>query len=266
MSELTEIQKRASAMSKASMGKAKHHLQKAMDCHGKAVGSFNEMAKCMGKAEGAEMHEKHMRALGSHLESMADHHDLAMHHLTRADADAAPGSTSPSNSEGGDVPKTTTESITVHAQPVMTEGHVEGSTFRGGGDSPYSAAAMAEAVQKAVSAALEPLNEKLAKAENDNSFMKGQMAVLERMPSGHQSRPRMIPGMPGGGYETLVGAGDPTAAVNKAIGEAYNQINQDDPDGTAAATARIIGLRAANPRLFGKSLTSGEVAPLVLSR
>lgn len=264
MPELTEIQKRASAMQKASIGKAKNHLEKAMAAHGKAVNSFNDMAKCMGKADGAESHEKHMRALGSHLETMSDHHDLAMHHLSRADAEAGPEA-SPKNSEGGDVPKTTTESITVHPQPVMTEGPVEGSDYRGAGDSPYSAAAMAQAVQKAVSDALVPLNEKLAKAETDNAFMKGQMAVLERMPSG-QNRPRMIPGMTGAGHETLFGASDPTAQVNKEIGKAYAQISEDDPDGTAAATARIIGLRAANPKLFGKSLNSGEVAPLALSK
>lgn len=260
MPELTEIQKRASAMQKASIGKAKNHLEKAMAAHGKAVNSFNDMAKCMGKADGAGEQEKHARALGSHLESMADHHDLAMHHLSRADAEAGPDA-SPKNPEGGDVPKTTTESITIHPQVVMTEGHVEGSNFRGGGDSPYSAAAIAEMVK----AAIEPMNEKLGKMTEENAFMKGQMAVLERMPSG-QPRPRMIPGMTGAGHETLFGASDPTAQVNKEIGKAYSQISEDDPDGTAAATARIIGLRAANPRLFGKSLSSGDVAPLVISK
>lgn len=261
MPEVTDIQKGARAMQKAAIGKAKGHIQKAMDAHGKAVTAFNEMHKCMGKADGAGESERHMRALGSHLESMADHHDLAMHALGRADADAEPGSVSPKNSEDGDVPKTTTESITVHPQVTMTEGGVRGSDFRGAGDSPYSAAAFTEMVK----GALAPLEEKLGKVTEENAFMKGQMAVLERMPSGHQSRPRMIPGMTGAGSELLFNTSDPTAAVNKEISKAYSQINEEDPDATIAATARLIGLRAGQPRLFGQTLSSGGVAPLVIS-
>lgn len=260
MPEVTEIQKGVRAMQKASIAKAKGHLAKAMDLHGKAVEAFNAMHKCMGKADGAGESEKYMRALSSHLTGMADHHELAMHALSRADADADP-SVSPKNSEGGDVPKTTTDSITIHPQTVMTEGRVEGSDFRGAGDSPYSAAAFAEMVK----GALAPLEEKLGKVTEENAFMKGQMAVLERMPSGHQSRPRMIPGMTGAGSELLFNTSDPTAAVNKEISKAYSQINEDDPDATIAATARLIGLRAGQPRLFGQTLSGGGVAPLVIS-
>lgn len=261
MPELTEIEKRHSAARMASLAKAKHHLAKAMDCHGKACGVFNEMAKGVGKAIDGGDHEKKMRSLGSHLEQMGDHHDLAMHHLSMADATAEPGSVSPKNSEGGDVPKTTTESITIHPLATMTEGGVRGSDYRGAGDSPYSAAAIADAVK----VALAPMQEQIAKLTEENAFNKGQLAVLERMPSG-QARPRMMPGMPGAGSEQLFGASDPTAAVNKEIGKAYGQIDENDPDATAAATARIIGLRAANPKLFGKSFQSGETAPLVISK
>jgi len=77
-----------------------------------------------------------MRKLGSHLESMADHHDLAMHHLGKAEAGS--GSTASSTSdaslnpkEGSEVSPVTRESITIHPQVTMTEGHVAGSTYSG---------------------------------------------------------------------------------------------------------------------------------------
>lgn len=251
----TELQKRVAAATKGHIEKAKMHLQKAMDCHGKACGAYNEMAKCMGKADGAS-ETKHMKALGEHLTMMADHHDLAMHSIGKA-ADSWKGqpSTSPGESEHTEVPATTTESIKELPQFHMTEGEVAGSTFRGGGDSPYAAAAMAAEVAKAVAAAMAPVNEKLAKAETDNAFLKGQMTVIERQPGGG-ARPRMFGG--DGGYASLSAPGDPAADVNKEIGKAYAQINVDDPEGTAQATARIIGIRAAHPGLFAKKITDPD--------
>jgi len=254
---MDELQKRVSEAHKGHIAKAKHHLAKAIDDHGKAVGAFNDMAKCMGKAEGGEEHEKHMRKLGSHLESMADHHDLAMHHLGKAEAGS--GSTASSTSdaslnpkEGSEVSPVTRESITIHPQVTMTEGHVAGSTYSGAGDSPYSAAAVADAVKKAVDAVMAPVQEKLSKVTEENAFMKGQMAVLERQPSG-APRPTMF-GSRGNGGEDLLGTRDPASEANKVIGKAYANIREDDPDGAAAEISKIIGTRAANPRLFGKSM------------
>jgi phage head maturation protease len=260
---MDELQKRLSEAHKGHIAKAKHHIGKAIEEHGKAVGAFNDMAKCMGKAEENKEHEKHMRKLGSHLESMADHHDLAMHHLGKAEAGAgstagASGDASVSPKEGSEVSSVTRESITIHPQPTMTEGHVEGSTFSGAGDSPYSAAAMAEAVKKAVDAVMVPVQEKLSKVTEENAFMKGQMAVLERQPSGGP-RPVMFGSRGGDGHE-LLGTGDSSAKdrVNATIGKAYSAIREDDPDGAAASIATILGTRAAHPGMFGKSIMDAE--------
>jgi hypothetical protein len=188
---------------------------------------------------------------------MADHHDLAMHHLGKAEAGS--GSTASSTSdaslnpkEGSEVSPVTRESITIHPQVTMTEGHVAGSAYSGAGDSPYSAAAVADAVKKAVDAVMAPVQEKLSKVTEENAFMKGQMAVLERQPSG-APRPTMF-GSRGNGGEDLLGTRDPASEANKVIGKAYANIREDDPDGAAAEISKIIGTRAANPRLFGKSM------------
>jgi Caudovirus prohead serine protease len=261
---MDELQKRLSEAHKGHIAKAKHHIAKAIDEHGKAVGAFNDMAKCMGKAEENKEHEKHMRKLGSHLESMADHHDLAMHHLGKAEAGSSStgsstGEASLNPKEGSEVSPVTRESITIHPQPTMTEGRVEGSTYSGAGDSPYSAAAVAAEVQKAVAAAVAsavtPLQEKLTKVTEDNAFMKGQMAVIERQPSGGP-RPVMFNTRSDG--HDLLNTRDPAAEANKVIGKAYGNIREDDPDGAAAEISRIIGTRAANPRLFGKSIMDAE--------
>jgi phage head maturation protease len=258
-----DLQKRMSAATKGHIDKAKHHIQKAMDAHSKAVGAYNTMATNFGKAEGSE--PKHMKALGDHLMSMADHHELAMHHLDKAAASAAgTGSASPSDptgpGDGEEVAQTLKDSVKPLSLVTMTEGAIEGTSFRGGGDSPYSAAAVAEMVKTAaadlIKAAVEPLQEKLNKATEDNAFMKGQMAVLERQPSGG-ARPVMFGSRGGDGHE-LLGKSDPADAANKTIAKAFSEIREDDPDGAAISISRIIGTRAANPRLFGKSIMDAE--------
>jgi hypothetical protein len=253
-----EMQKRFAAASKAAIEKAKHHIGKAMECHGKACEAINALHKCMGKAAGDGESDKHIRAAASHLEKMSDHHDLAMHSLSKASAGwAGEGGESPKATEGGDVPAATASLITLHPQSRMTEGHVEGSDYQGAGDSPYSAAAMAAEITKqvtaAVAAATAPLQAKLAETEKDLAFQKGQMAVIERLPSGGP-RPRLMTGSGSSAItvDDLYGK-DPKAKANEAITKAYRAIDPDDPDTATQAIATILGTRAAHPRIFGKS-------------
>lgn len=249
-----EMQKRFAAASKAAIDKAKHHLGKAIECHGKACDAINALHKCMGKAAGDGEGDKHIRAAASHLEKMSDHHDLAMHSLSKASAGwAGESGESPKSTEGGDVPAATASLITLHPQSRMTEGHVEGSDYQGAGDSPYSAAALAEMVKKAVGEGTKELNDKLAKVTEENAFMKGQMAVIERLPSGGP-RPRLMTGAGTStvGMEDFLGK-DPKAKANEVITKAYRAIDPDDPDTATQAIATILGTRAANPRIFGKS-------------
>lgn len=251
-----DLQKRLAASHKASLAKAHEHLQKAIACHGRACEAHNNLAKCMGKADGAGEQSTHLKSLSAALSQMGDHHDIAMHHLSKAAAAwTGESKETPSNTEGGDVTTANAGTIDLLPQHHLTEGSVSGSSYMGAGDSPYSAAAIAAEVQKAVAAVTRPLQEKLAETEKELAFQKGQMAVLERMPSGGP-RPRLMTGAGSSlpGFDVL-GATDPKAAVNSEISKAVQSIDPNDPNTSIQAAARVIGLRALNPELFGKHIT-----------
>ena len=243
----TELQKRFTAASKAAIGKAKDHLQKAMDFHGKACKSVNALNKCMGKADGGlgEGAAGHLSDIASHLTSMADHHELAMHALGKASA-GWEGEKGESPAEGGEVAESVREAIDLIPQSKLTEGHVEGSSVFAG-DSPYSAAAIAEMVK----AAITPLQDSLTKLTEENAFMKGQMSVIEKQPGARG--PRLFSGM-----DTTV-FGDATAGVKSEMRKMANAVQTtDDPDEALRLTARMIGTQAANPKTFGKSITDPD--------
>jgi hypothetical protein len=253
--EEMDLQKRHSAVHKAAIAKAKGHLAKAIECHGKACEAVSELHKCFGKSAGSstEEHGKHLRALAGHLEKMGDHHELAMHSLTKAAGEAGEA---PENRDGGKVGDEVAAAVHELAQSHLTEGAVEGSTHRGAGDSPYSAAAIAEMVKTAVTEATKDVSEKLTKLTEENSFMKGQMSVLEKQPSGGP-RPRVFSGMEATGLASVLSP-DPKAQANEAIKKAYHSIDPNDPDATTQAISKIIGTQAANPRAFGKSFNDPD--------
>lgn len=253
----TDLQKRFAAASKSAIDKAKQHLGKAMDCHSKACESLNALHKCMGKADGADEKDKHVRAMASHMERMSDHHDLAMHNLsTVAAAWKGEGGESPKATENGDIPESTASLIALLPQSHLTEGAVRGSDYRGAGDSPYSAAAISDMVKAAVTEATKPLTDKVETLTTENAFMKGQMTVLERQPSNGR-RPVMFGS--GGNADALFSA-SPEDAANKVITKAYQSITPEDPEAATQAISAIIGTRAANPKLFGKSFSDPEYA------
>jgi hypothetical protein len=251
-----ELAKRASAASKASLGKAHEHLKKAVACHGKACEALNNLHKCMGKADGAAEHETHLRSLASALSSMGDHHDIALHHLGKV-ASSFVGETkeTPKVGEGGDVSNANTEAV-----DLLAHGHVSEDADTTGmfaTNSPYSAAALTAEIAKQVMAATKPLQDKLAETEKQLEFQKGQMSVLEKLPAGGP-RPRLM-----SGAEVFpIPAGDPKSEVNARINKSW----QDFAGATAVgddhaaihAGARIIGEIVSHPGQFAKKLTDPD--------
>lgn len=252
-----ELAKRAAASHKAFIAKAQEHLKKAAACHGKACEAFNNLHKCMGKADGAGEHETHLRSLASALSSMGDHHEIALHNLGKVTSSwTGESKEAPKSSEGGDVSQANTEAITLHTNESMSEGAETTGPFAT--NSPYSAAAIAELVKKAVGDSTKDLSEKLTKVTEENAFMKGQMAVLERLPSSGP-RPRLFNNGSDGAALSVLNAPDTKAAVNAEIQKAYGDaVNSGDADTAIHSAARIIGLRALHPEHFAKKITDPD--------
>lgn len=252
-----DLQKRMAAAHKASLAKAHEHLQKAIACHGKACEAHNNLVKCMGKADGASEHATHLKSLSAALSQMGDHHDIAMHHLSKVNSGwTGESKETPKDGEGGAVTSSNAGTVDLLPQHHLTEGGVAGTSGPGfAGDSPYNAAAVAAEIQKQVAAAVKPLEEKLRAAEIENATIKGGMAVLERLPSAGP-RPRLITGTFGSGSDLV--ASDPKAAVNAEITKAYQSIDPNDPDSAIRSASRIIGLRTLNGAIFGKHITDPD--------
>jgi hypothetical protein len=95
------------------------------------------------------------------------------------------------------------------------------------------------------------LQDKLHAAELEAATMKGTMAVLQNLPSGRRG-PQL---WSGDSISKSVGLGDSKEEVNVEIMKAAQSVDPNDPDSAIRGAARIIGLRAMSPRLFGKSIT-----------
>lgn len=255
-----DLQKRLSAALKGHIEKAHYHLKKAAECHSKACEAFNNLHKCFGKAAGANPlseHVEHMKSLHQHLSDMEDHHQLAHRHLQAAKGSwTGESGEAPTSREGSDVSVANAQGVDLLPQSHLTEGSVRGSNFQGAGDSPYSAAAIAAEVQKAVTAATSDLTKKLGELTQENSYMKGQMSVIEKLPAGGP-KPRLMTGSMPVTIDSL-GATDTKAAVNTEIMKAYQGIDPNDPETATRAAARIIGLRALHGTEFGKKITDPD--------
>jgi flagellar hook-basal body complex protein FliE len=235
----TDLQKRFGAMHKAAIKKADDHIKKASASHGKAVDELEALHKCMGKAaDGGDEFKKHLTALSGHMNDIADHHELAHAALGKAmtgwDGEKA-------ETDLGEEPAS--ENVEELSPRRMTEGEVEGNTFRGAGDSPYSAAAIATMVKAAVAEATAPL---IA----DNAFLKGQMSVIENQPSAGR-RPKLFVASSTG---DVFPASDGKADFNRMINKSLSEADPNDQRSSEQATARAFGLMCTPGSGFAKSI------------
>lgn len=235
----TELQKRFTAASKAAIKKADDHVKKASNSHGKAVDELEALHKCMGKAaDGGDEFKKHLTALSGHMNDIADHHELAHAALGKAmtgwDGEKA-------ETDLGEKPNS--ENVEELSPRRMTEGEVEGNTFRGAGDSPYSAAAIATMVKAAVAEATAPL---IA----DNAFLKGQMSVIENQPAAGRRPKLFIASSTGDVFPSSDGKPDFNRLINKSLSDA----DPNDQRSSERATARAFGLMCTPGSGFAKSI------------
>jgi hypothetical protein len=235
----TDLQKRFTAGKKAAIKKADDHIKKASASHGKAVDELEALHKCMGKAaDGGDEFKKHLTALSGHMNDIADHHELAHAALGKAmtgwDGEKA-------ETDSGEKPDS--ENVEELSTRRMTEGEVEGNTFRGAGDSPYSAAAIATMVKAAVAEATAPL---IA----DNAFLKGQMSVIENQPSAGR-RPKLFVASSTG---DVFPASDGKADFNRMINKSLSEADPNDQRSSEQATARAFGLMCTPGSGFAKSI------------
>ena len=235
----TDLQKRFTAGKKAAIKKADDHIKKASASHGKAVDELEALHKCMGKAaDGGDEFKKHLTALSGHMNDIADHHELAHAALGKAmtgwDGEKA-------ETDLGEKPDS--ENVEELSTRRMTEGKVEGNTFRGAGDSPYSAAAIATMVKAAVAEATAPLIV-------DNAFLKGQMSVIENQPSAGR-RPKLFVASSTG---DVFPASDGKADFNRMINKSLSEADPNDQRSSEQATARAFGLMCTPGSGFAKSI------------
>ena len=235
----TDLQKRFGAMHKAAISKADDHVKKASASHGKAVDELEALHKCMGKAaDGGDEFKRHLTALSGHMNDIADHHELAHAALGKAmtgwDGEKA-------ETDLGEKPDS--ENVEELSPRRMTEGEVEGNTFRGAGDSPYSAAAIATMVKAAVAEATAPL---IA----DNAFLKGQMSVIENQPSAGRRPKLFVASSTGDVFPASDGKPDFNRLINKSLSDA----DPSDQRSSEQATARAFGLMCTPGSGFAKSI------------
>jgi hypothetical protein len=235
----TDLQKRFAAGKKAAIKKADDHIKKASASHGKAIDEIEALHKCMGKAaDGGDEFKKHLTALSGHMNDIADHHELAHAALGKA---MTGWEGEKSETDLGEKPDS--ENVEELSPRRMTEGEVEGNSYRGAGDSPYSAAAIATMVKAAVAEATAPL---IA----DNAFLKGQMSVLENQPSAGR-RPKLFNASSTGDvFPSSDGKPDFNRLINKSLSEA----DPNDQRSSEQATARAFGLMCTPGSGFAKSI------------
>jgi hypothetical protein len=235
----TDLQKRFTAASKAAIKKADDHVKKASASHGKAIDELEALHKCMGKAaDGGDEFKRHLTALSGHMNDIADHHELAHAALGKAMTGWDGEKTETDLGE-----KPASENVEELSPRRMTEGEVEGNTFRGAGDSPYSAAAIATMVKAAVAEATAPL---IA----DNAFLKGQMSVIENQPSAGR-RPKLFVASSTG---DVFPASDGKADFNRMINKSLSEADPNDQRSSEQATARAFGLMCTPGSGFAKSI------------
>ena len=235
----TDLQKRFTAMHKSAIKKADDHVKKASSSHGKAVDELEALHKCMGKAaDGGDEFKRHLTALSGHMNDIADHHELAHAALGKA---MTGWEGEKAETDIGEKPDS--ENVEELSMRRMTEGEVEGNSFRGAGDSPYSAAAIATMVKAAVAEATAPL---IA----DNAFLKGQMSVIESQPSAGRRPKLFVYSSTGDVFPASDGKPDFNRLINKSLSEA----DPNDSRSSEQATARAFGLMCTPGSGFAKSI------------
>lgn len=238
------LAKRYSEAHKASITKGIGHIRKAEELREKCM---KALAKCteMGKAADGDVEkkkevEKAHEEMDKFLKAMGDAHELAEMHMGKA-----LGGPNGTVLGGGD-----REGVSLATEEKAGEGTDLYAT-----NSPYSASVIASAIKDAVAAAVKPLEDKLQKSEVDNARLAGQVEVLGRMPANVGTRPRLFGMDKASAMPVGMSGDDEKDAVNAEIRKSFGEIDPNDPDTAIASASRIIGLRAANPQMFGKKLT-----------
>jgi phage head maturation protease len=266
-----ELSKRLSKSRAMHFGKAMEHLHKAQREHDKCM-------KCLGKslsdgtlfktliASGLEKGEA--ESLVSHLHKMSDEHDMVEHHMGKAaGGHVSQGGMAPidaSYDDSGDVKE--------KPQSELTEGEVEDISMFGT-NSPYdeherhessarggnvNKKELTDLIKSAVIEATKPLEKQLNDLKVENAELKGAQRVLASMP-GAGRRANLFALDKSAPAVAMLGDGsDDKSAVNEEIGKAFSSMDRDDPDSMLRGTARIIGLRATHPNMFGKSIFDPE--------
>lgn len=247
----TDLLKRYAEAHKAAISKAAGALAKAEDEREKCMKAVDKCMDNVGKAAGGDLTEA-LTHIKKSLASMEDHHDVTSANIGKA----ASSYGSIDGQPNGTVTDDKREGLTVIPGANGTADSPGTGMFATG--SPYSAAAMGDMMKTAIADALKPMQEQLQKSEIERARMEGEMSVLKSMPAAG-ARPRLFsmdgrtPVLP-----TDIAGSDTSAEVNTEIMKSYQTIDPNDPDSATRAASRIIGLRAGNPSIFGKSVTSPE--------
>jgi phage head maturation protease len=253
------LEKRFGAANKASMMKAKMHLGKAMACHGNVM-------KCMGKAASACSAMKaankalswqdimksdgvagHIADAVGHMESMADHHELAMSHMGKAASGFA--------GEGGgaglmDEDEVGGQSGSV-SQAELTEGDVPEYTS----DEAYPGKGVRGGFTKAVVEKMIADAVKTAVTEQENTMLKATVEALRAQPGPNKSRAFAFDssGTPFFGKNGSAGATDPMSLLLEGV-----DMNVQSEDAAIAASRKMLTNMFAAPATFGKSVMSAD--------
>ncbi len=256
----TGVEKR---FSKASFGKAAHHLGKMMECAKSAQGHFGKAAGCMMEhvkaqksADPATLKKAadgdhvtaamgHMAAGNAKMEEAQDHGDLAQHYMGKAaggDEDGISGGASGGGGEGFPVGG----SSSGKGQGDLTEGGVPQYDATGAYPNKAAGGYTKEIVDQLI-AATKAAGDAAAKA----AAAEAKVEVMSKFPA---SNPRVARFADvGKAFAPGSGAGEQPSTV-EALYKGVN-LNPASPGQATDAAAQMIANMHANPGIFAKPVT-----------
>jgi phage head maturation protease len=255
-----ELAKRFAAAHKVALGKAALHLGKAQKCMGKAMkhaAAIGKLCKAGGPVDLAKAEEgslpHHAAALGEALSDAAEHHEMAAHHVGKAN--------SAWTGEHAQAPMETEGDLYTHDDGLtaLSQSHLTGGDIP---DYDPTHPVKAAGINAAIAAALAPMQKRfddltteLAKAKEDAALQRGRAEAFASMPAG-APRARLFTLDKG----ALVAAGGEKPNANEIMMEGVDLDSAaTDPDVASKAASRIIGNRIKatleGTHNFGKSVT-----------
>lgn len=237
-----ELAKRHSAAHKAALAKAAYHINKAVGLHKVGMGHLHKAAAACVKKAAAEVDHSavagHIGNAHQAFSEMADHHEMALHHLGKA-AGETEGQHHDEPEVGGE--------MTSPGQ--HTEGHVPIDTA-------------GEAYPGKFAKILEDLTAKLVEQAEAIGLAKGEakgseklIEALSRMPAAGKARVFSVEKTPFAGATEGEGSDKDTLS---ALLEGVSVIDANDPDQRNAAVGKMLGnmyaKTFAGDRRFAKSI------------